>query len=411
MKNNRHLKFLITCACLPFVAAWFTGCASSKRNNVGAPDGPPKTSIISVAQATNMGTARCQHSATLLSDGRVLVVGGREWGTYGQPLDSVEIYDPKTGTFSPSGPLNSPRADHQATLLPSGKVLITGGIASNNIRAYWFEYWDPATNRMLGHGGAGSNRGGATVFLRGDGKLQIIGGFSDYTMDALDSYQTLIFDMETGATEPDFLITEPRINALVIPVDGERFLLVGGENGLGGWHQLDLCELYTVKPLPGQSNLLAKVPLGFPIVALDWVRLDADTFALCGGQNQRRGDSRLAQIIKIQGNNLSLTSLTLPRDLSKHQTARLPDGRVLMIGGESFTGYAPTSERDTLQTLDSTKGTVTELNAKLSQRRAQSRAVTLLDGNILVTGGYCYDVYASNSYLATNSCDLLKVVY
>ena len=65
------------------------------------------------------------HSATLLADGRVLVVGGALSDV--SPFDSAEIYDPRTGRWSPTGSLNVARLYHTSTLLPDGRVLITGG--------------------------------------------------------------------------------------------------------------------------------------------------------------------------------------------------------------------------------------------------------------------------------------------
>src|SRR5262245_31067956 len=57
-------------------------------------------------------------TATRLLDGRVLIVGG----------SPAEIYNPPTGTFSPAGNLNVARVVHTATLLSNGKVLIVGGL-------------------------------------------------------------------------------------------------------------------------------------------------------------------------------------------------------------------------------------------------------------------------------------------
>ena len=65
-----------------------------------------------------MGTARDGHTATLLSDGRVLIVGDDA---------SAEIYDPKTGTFSPTGSMTTARRLYTATLLLDGRVLVAGG--------------------------------------------------------------------------------------------------------------------------------------------------------------------------------------------------------------------------------------------------------------------------------------------
>jgi len=78
----------------------------------------------------SMGIVRAGHTATLLADGRVLVTGGH-WDF--TALRSVELYDPSVGTFAPAGRMNVPRQSHQATLLNDGRVLITGGRSV----AYW----------------------------------------------------------------------------------------------------------------------------------------------------------------------------------------------------------------------------------------------------------------------------------
>ena len=71
-------------------------------------------------------------SATLLNDGRVLVVGGLSAAGHGTATTSnagAEIYDPKTGTFTEAGAMSVNRDFHTATLLSDGKVLIAGGYA------------------------------------------------------------------------------------------------------------------------------------------------------------------------------------------------------------------------------------------------------------------------------------------
>ena len=70
-----------------------------------------------------MNFSRLQHIATLLLDGRVLIVGGRN----GQDvLTSAEIFDPSTGSWTVIGGLGAPTTTHTATLLTDGRVLVAG---------------------------------------------------------------------------------------------------------------------------------------------------------------------------------------------------------------------------------------------------------------------------------------------
>src|SRR5436853_6965299 len=74
-------------------------------------------------------TARSWHTATLLNNGQVLIVGGVTNYSFSATA-SAELYDPTRGTFSPTGNMTAPRATHTATLLPDGRVLIAGGSSS-----------------------------------------------------------------------------------------------------------------------------------------------------------------------------------------------------------------------------------------------------------------------------------------
>jgi hypothetical protein len=104
----------------------------------------PKTGTFS--PTGSMAGARGLHTATLLSDGRVLIAGGGPWGSMlltASYLASAELYDPKTGTFSPTGSLATARAWHTATLLADGRVVIAGGAGSAFLASA--ELYDPKT--------------------------------------------------------------------------------------------------------------------------------------------------------------------------------------------------------------------------------------------------------------------------
>src|SRR5271157_1525613 len=114
---------------------------------------PLLLSVVATAQTPgtfaatgNLSTGRLHHTATLLPNGKVLIAGG----VYSTPpipttpffdfLATAELYDPATGKFTPTGSMSAHRAFHTAILLANGKVLIVGGGYSASAELY-----DPAS--------------------------------------------------------------------------------------------------------------------------------------------------------------------------------------------------------------------------------------------------------------------------
>lgn len=85
-------------------------------------------------QTGSLNYNRSQHTATLLPDGRVLVVGG------GTGTGTTEFYDPTTGRWTQIGPLNYQLYTHTATLLDYGAVFITGGSEEVSITSDYAVY-------------------------------------------------------------------------------------------------------------------------------------------------------------------------------------------------------------------------------------------------------------------------------
>ncbi len=85
-----------------------------------------------------MVTPRSGHTATLLPSGKVLVAGGfditKRPAIGGSPeiVATAELYDPSSGTWSATGSMSTSRRDHTATLLPDGTVLVVGGYRNAN---------------------------------------------------------------------------------------------------------------------------------------------------------------------------------------------------------------------------------------------------------------------------------------
>ena len=128
----------------------------------------------------SMSKGRVAHTATLLSDGKVLVVGGKG------KITVAEIYNPDTDTWSPAGETNKPRGEHSALLLTDGSVLVTGGIGYISE----VEIFDPKTSTWSIVGSLNTGRYRHAVTQLNDGRVLIMAGTAEEGMLAtVEIYQ------------------------------------------------------------------------------------------------------------------------------------------------------------------------------------------------------------------------------
>jgi hypothetical protein len=111
-------------------------------------------------------------SATTLGNGLVLVAGG----TNGSAQSAAMLYDPQQDGFTPAGPLQAARSYHTATMLPSGKVLFTGGTGSAGSALPSAELYDPVANSFTTTGPMGHARSSHVAVLLADGRVLVAGG-------------------------------------------------------------------------------------------------------------------------------------------------------------------------------------------------------------------------------------------
>src|SRR5262245_28963600 len=152
------------------VIAGAAGCTDT------APPAPGPTEPDNVAQPLR---ARAAHTATLLADGRVLLAGGCavDGCDTAEVAPSSEFYTPGRG-FSAGPRLAQPRDGHSATLLPDGRVLIVGGFArEGTLPIAEAELFDPKTNSFAATGSLGIGRGAHIAVPLPDGRVLIAGGY------------------------------------------------------------------------------------------------------------------------------------------------------------------------------------------------------------------------------------------
>jgi hypothetical protein len=306
----------------------------------------------------SMTTPRFEHTATLLTNGKVLIAGGSRSTAGFEPVATAEIYDPSSGTFTATGNMTIARAGHAATLLPDGRVLVTGSV---NL-AGSAEIYDPSTGLFTAAGVvtrvSETDLGPAT--LLNNGKVLI----------AADVGALLwLYDPNSGT----FTLTGNAPSYQGVNVN----LLPNGQVLVVGFYHDYLYD-------PNIGAATPTTPLGganyFPNFHTS--TLLADGRVLVAGTEQD-GDGPIiqdsAQIYDPSTQAVAYTgNMTTLRD--RHTATLLPDGRVLIAGGATISA----------ELYDPSSGTF-NLAPDMTTSRDAHTATPLNNGKVLIVGGITED--------------------
>lgn len=402
---RRGLAFRATCFGLTvLVALAFAGCAggaATASRTAGAPSTLPSTNPTPAPTPTralgvvpspkptagfsptgSMAAGRAGQTASLLSTGRVLITGG------GAPEDAAkaELYDPTTGTFSPTGSMTIGRYGATATVLSTGRVLIAGGWSEdpNTPVLASAELYDPASGTFVPAGSMTTPRAGQSATLLSDGRVLIAGGQTENNnvFSALATAE--LYDPTIGTFKATGSMTVARFNHTSTKLPSGHVLIAGGggptgvgsASSVGSTPSLVSAELYD----PTSGSFTAT---GSMAGARYWhtATLLPDSRVLIAG-----GDDGTKPLVSVELYDpaTAIFSATGPMAAARylHTATQLANGQVLVAGG-----YADGVGSLASAELYDPKTATFSPAGSMSDSRFEHTATLLNDGRVLIVAG------------------------
>jgi hypothetical protein len=341
------------------------------------------------ATEANLNTSRYRHSSTTLNNGQILVAGGVNCPTSDSCtyLKSAELYNPATSAFTNTGSMSAARSA-PAVLLNTGKVFIAGGYScdtSGNCSSLnSAEVYDPATGTFSGAGTMTVARSGHTMTVLGNGTVLIAGGqncTSATSCSALSSAE--IYDPNAGTfTLTSNTMGAARFGASTVLLNSGLVLIVGGFDGT---NLPASAEIYN--PAAGVGFTGTGPSLSAPRFDATATLLNNGTVLVSGGSicSLPGCPTNAAEIYDPVANTFSVVTggMTVPR--FHHSATLLTNGEVLIAGGYSACSSSCTEEAST-ELFDPTAGAFTSAQP-VATAIAGHTATLLTSGNALLIGG------------------------
>ena len=302
------------------------------------------------APLSNLTDARAEHTATLLNDGRVLVAGGANGST---SVKTAELFEPSTNRWRRANDLLTPRRQHTATRLADGSVLVAGG-ANGTLGLNTVEIYNATVGRWSATGTLTIGRRAHTATLLPNGQVLVAGGVEPggKTLDSAESYDLIKRDWANATQGP--------------PFTSQAFVLVDGRSE------------HTATLLPNGKVLFSG---GLSTSNLPLKSTELHEYAIGGWALTR--------------NLANNTTTQMLGERAHHTATLLPNGKVLVAGGAIVAATAQMALA-TAELFDPSNGTWTTTGA-LSSARYNHTATLLPNGRVLIVGGQTAQVVFDNA--------------
>ena len=332
-----------------------------------------------------LGSARYYHTETALPDGTVLVAGGI--GASGMP--SSILYDPAKRTWKPtSGAMVTPRKYHTATLLVDGKsVLVTGGqdalgttLASSELYDVQLGTWSAVTAPM------NAARQFHAATLQEDSTVLVTGGLG--TGGALKSAELYDPNLKTWTAQPNMAVARYNHSATLVGAPNAGTILVAGGRTTSG-SPTNVCEIWT--EIPG--NWTTTGPLATARQLHKAVQLNDGTVLVTGGEDVNNSMLASAEVYTpgVPATAVWTTTGAMGAARMDHTATLLANGKVLVTGGSGMNGTLASTEIYTPAPGSPATAAWTPA-APLAAARYRHTASLLQDGSVMVGFGYLGDV-------------------